>query len=96
MKLTILSAIIFLSVNCFGQQSQNAGPAIIDTGVVKSKSDSSAIKVISIKEFEAYLQRINQVAMKQFDLTEKAKYDKIFEEIRSVFIEADKKRKGIK
>lgn len=57
------------------------------------KVDSLEIKSISIKELESYLQRISIVAMKQFDLTEKAKYDNIFKELQAIYLEADKKRK---
>lgn len=60
------------------------------------KVDSMDIKVISMKEFNIYLNRISLAAMKQFDLTEKEKYDAILKVLLTIQAEVDKKRKGIK
>lgn len=57
------------------------------------QKDSLDIKTISIRELEGYLLRINTVAMKQFDLTEKVKHENILKEIQAIYAEADKKRK---
>lgn len=55
--------------------------------------DSMDLKVISMNEFNLYLERISIVAMKQFNLTEKSKYDAILKELLQIQAEADKKRR---
>lgn len=90
MRLLFIS--LFISTLCFGQ-----GDTLLHTNSkqigYKSAIDSLDMKVVSMKELESYLQRISIVAMKQFDLTEKAKYDNIFKELQAIYLEADKKRK---
>lgn len=90
MRLLFIS--LFISTLCFGQ---NGSLATNDKRIGQNaiKIDSLDEKTISIKELESYLTRISIVAMKQFDLTEKAKYDNIFKELQAIYTEADKKRK---
>lgn len=78
-----LIVMILFSVVAFGQKPIN------DT----AKVDSLDLKVISIRELESYLQRIDLAAKKQFDLTEVSKYQKILKEIQSIYAEADRKRR---
>ena len=51
------------------------------------------VKTISVKELTEYLERVNLVAMKQFNLTEQNKYNEILKELKAILQEADKKRK---
>jgi len=55
--------------------------------------DSMDLKVISMKELGAYLDKINLATQKQCDLTEVIKYEQILKTIQSVYAEADKKRR---
>lgn len=83
MKTLFLIIAICFSVVCF---------ANVDT-TKPAKVDSLDMKVISMREFEAYLQRIDLTAKKQFDLTEVPKYEQILKIIQSVYLEADRKRR---
>ena len=92
MKLTILA--ILFSVNCFGQ-AKGAEPTIEFNRPFKdgAKADSMDIKVISMNEFNAYLERINKLAKKNINIENAAIYDLLFKEMQAIYKEADKKRK---
>lgn len=81
MKLLFIA--LFISTICFGQDSTKAKPAI----------DSLDLKVISVNEFVGYMNRVNLIIMKQFDLTEQEKYLRINKEINAVIDEINRKRK---
>ena len=68
--------------------------SILFSSVCYGQKDSTdTVKVISMKEFRGYLDRINQVAQKQFSVAEINKYQELLKTIQSVYIDADKKRK---
>lgn len=83
MRTIIISFFLLTSAICFGQKSKDTTAAI----------DSLDIKVISMRDFINYLERINQSALRQFNLTEQDKYAAIRREIEQVVAEADRKRK---
>lgn len=83
MRILFFIITIFFSVSCFGNVDTTKTPSV----------DSMDLKVISMKEFNAYLDRINVVAQKQFNLTEVKKFEQILKEIQSVYAEADRKRR---
>lgn len=70
--------------------------AILEQDTIKTPLvDSMDLKVISMNEFKAYMERIDLIIQKQFDLTKasRAKYEQIINAMNSVYAEADKKRK---
>lgn len=77
-KLFIIS--ILFSTVCFGQKDS-------------TNTDSLDLKVISMRDLEIYLKRIDLISQKQFDISEVKKYQQILKVIQSVYTEADKKRR---
>lgn len=80
MKLIFISLCVFFSCVSYSQDK-------------KDKVDSLDLKVISMRDLEGYLKRIDLISQKQFDLTEVKKYEQILKTIQSVYAEADRKRK---
>lgn len=77
-----------------GQVLMKKGDSLKTTPI--EKVDTMDISIISMKELSTYLERINTIVQKQFDISQTAKYNLILMEIQRVYMEANKKKKVIK
>lgn len=89
MKQLLIIIAIFFSFSVAAQPTKIKA----DTTVTPSV-DSMDLKVISMKDFADYLEKINQTIQKQFNITEVGKYQEVLKIIQSVYAEADKKRRS--
>lgn len=95
MRIIILIITVLFCFNVSGQNS--SGNIVGDLEMTdKPKVDTMDIKIISMKELSTYLERINTIVQKQFDISQTAKYNLILMEIQRVYMEANKKKKVIK
>lgn len=80
-----------------GKMKKSTYDSLMRLGLIgdppERKVDSLDLKVISMRELAAYLERINLAAQGQFNLTEVKKYEQILRTIQSVYSEADRKRR---
>ena len=91
MRIFILIISILFSISVTAQPYKIIG-GVSDTATIP-KVDSMDIKVISMKEFNAYLETINTTIQKQFNVSEIDKYQQVLKTIQSVYADADKKRR---
>jgi len=82
MKLIFISLCVFFSCVSYSQEKKDS-----------TKIDSMDLKVISMRELQGYLDKINIEAQKQFNVADLKKYQEILKTIQSVYIEADRKRR---
>lgn len=102
MRIIILIITVLFCFNVSAQQTYATPPGKskalnLTQGYTDSITvDTMDIKIISMKELSTYLERINTIVQKQFDISQTAKYNLILMEIQRVYMEANKKKKVIK
>jgi len=66
----------------------------LTSAICYGQKDSTDTATITVKQLQGYLERINLVAMKQFNLTEQGKYQEILKELQAILSEAEKKKRN--